>query len=253
MTTSAPSITSAAETGDRWRDAAREFYDHNAASKADPARRRAFARAYARIGRRLQFNRNSRLLDIGCGTGELAEAVAAARGQYCGIDVSPESLQLARRCRPDAWFVLADATRLPFSGSFDCAAMVTALEFIADKPRALGQVHDLLAPGGLFYVEVRNGDFLLLLLARPFLGLARRMSLVRDYPADGFRDLSFAEWKELLEREGFGVIRVVRSTRPLWYGDLSTRLRNVLIGMARLFLPVRLHYMVGFVLCRDKR
>lgn len=253
MITTPPATSKTADMGDQWRGAARSFYARGAAAKADPARRRAFVRAYARIGRRLQFDATRRLLDIGCGAGELAEAVAAAQGQYCGIDVSPESLQLARRHRPDAWFILADATRLPLKGRFDCAAMVTALEFIADKPRALGQVYDLLPPGGLLYVEVRNGDFLLLCLVRPFLGLVRRMSLVRDYPADGFRDLSFAEWKQLLGQAGFRVIRVVRSVRPLWYGDLPTRLRNSLIGIVRLLLPVRLHYMVGFVLCRDIR
>lgn len=54
-------------------------------------------------------------------------------------------------------FVAADVYRLPFVGGlFDAATMIRVLHHMADAPRALGQVRDVLKPGGVFILEFAN-------------------------------------------------------------------------------------------------
>src|SRR3954468_13664680 len=64
---------------------------------------------------------SDRALDVGCGAGALALALAPHVAEVVGVDRGPELLELARERAPaNASFVEADATALPFdAGSFD--------------------------------------------------------------------------------------------------------------------------------------
>src|SRR5687767_6636936 len=96
-----------------------------------------------------------RVIDIGCGPGfyaaELLEQVGA-QGIVVGIDTSaPMLAAAARRCegRGRTEFHEAPATALPVaSASFDRALSVQVLEYVADVPAALGEIHRVLCPGG---------------------------------------------------------------------------------------------------------
>jgi SAM-dependent methyltransferase len=61
----------------------------------------------------------ARVLDLCCGTGQLAAALAARGLLVTGIDNSAEMLHYARRNAPAASFVRADARRFAFRKSFD--------------------------------------------------------------------------------------------------------------------------------------
>lgn len=79
---------------------------------ADPARR-VLAELTA-------FGPGVRLLDLACGTGELAALAVRAGCEVTGIDSSPAMLEAARRTAPGARFVEADLGALPFpDASFD--------------------------------------------------------------------------------------------------------------------------------------
>ncbi len=54
-------------------------------------------------------------------------------------------------------FVAADVYRLPFvDGLFDAATMIRVLHHMADAPKALGQVKNVILPGGIFILEFAN-------------------------------------------------------------------------------------------------
>ena len=95
------------------------------------------------------------ILDVGCGPGfysrELLDLVGSG-GSVTGVDVSPQMLAVARR-RSDGFanasFQEGDATALPVdSGRFDRALSVQVLEYVADVPAALAEIHRALRPGG---------------------------------------------------------------------------------------------------------
>jgi len=54
-------------------------------------------------------------------------------------------------------YVAADAYRLPFvDGLFDAATMIRVLHHMADAPKTLDQVKNVLQPGGIFILEFAN-------------------------------------------------------------------------------------------------
>jgi ubiquinone/menaquinone biosynthesis C-methylase UbiE len=95
----------------------------------------------------------ARWLDVGCGTGILAEALldSCDPASVMGIDVSAAQIDQVSRKLDDARakFQLADALALPFRhASFDIAASALVLNFVADPLRALEEMCRVTAPGG---------------------------------------------------------------------------------------------------------
>lgn len=96
-------------------------------------------------------------LDLATGTGDLARALAAAGARrVVAVDFTPAMLAAARRkigadgaARGRVALCAGDALRLPFAdGAFDCAVNGFLLRNVADLPRALAELHRVLAPGG---------------------------------------------------------------------------------------------------------
>ena len=68
----------------------------------------------------LDLGPGDRVLDVGCGPGRHAHALAAEAALVTGVDISWRFLQVAAE-RPGPSFVRADARALPFAGTFDAA------------------------------------------------------------------------------------------------------------------------------------
>ncbi|MRR10962.1 class I SAM-dependent methyltransferase, partial [bacterium] len=89
-----------------------------------------------------------RVLDLGCGTGRNLPLFGGGV-QPVGLDPCIETLQAARRRRPDVPIVLGAAEHLPFRrGAFD--TVVSGLVFcsVSEPHRAFEEVRRILAPGG---------------------------------------------------------------------------------------------------------
>jgi demethylmenaquinone methyltransferase / 2-methoxy-6-polyprenyl-1,4-benzoquinol methylase len=103
----------------------------------------------------------STVLDLACGTGDLADLVLRRGGRAVGSDLS--SGMLARRHAPFP-AVQSDAAALPFAtGSIDGVACGYALRNFTDLAASLGEAARVLRPGGrLAVLEVAEPDRLLL-------------------------------------------------------------------------------------------
>lgn len=93
------------------------------------------------------IGRGARVLDVGCGGGELLLAARDAGAQVTGVDPASGMRERARSRGLDVRD--ADAAHLPFvDGTFDVVTAVNALQFADDTTAALREFARVLAPGG---------------------------------------------------------------------------------------------------------
>jgi ubiquinone/menaquinone biosynthesis C-methylase UbiE len=104
-----------------------------------------------------------RILDLGCGTGELARALAAAGLRVAGCDISRQMLVRAVRAggagQGDGcarWVRLAPEWQsLPFdSAAFDVVVVASVLEYVAEPIAVLRECARVLRPGGVVLYTV---------------------------------------------------------------------------------------------------
>jgi demethylmenaquinone methyltransferase/2-methoxy-6-polyprenyl-1,4-benzoquinol methylase len=96
------------------------------------------------------------VVDLACGTGDLAELAAARGARVIGVDFAPEMLRGAVRRRIPALLVQADAARLPLpDGCASALACGFALRNFVSLPEIFEEVARVLAPSGRFaFLEV---------------------------------------------------------------------------------------------------
>jgi len=92
--------------------------------------------------------RPSRVLEVGCGWGELAAWITRSTGaDVVAIDSSPHMVELARQAGVDAR--IGDVQQLPFDDwAFDCAVAAWMLYHVPDLDRGIAELARVLRPGG---------------------------------------------------------------------------------------------------------
>ena len=94
----------------------------------------------------------SDVLDLACGTGDLAFAAARDGAAVVGLDITPRMLALARgrpEWTPRVRLAAGDMTTLPLpSARFDVATTGYGLRNVPDLPSALAEIRRVLRPGG---------------------------------------------------------------------------------------------------------
>jgi SAM-dependent methyltransferase len=137
--------------------------------------------------------RPARVLEVGCGWGELAEWLARdTAAQVVAVDLSERMVELARARGVDAQ--VGDVQELPFAdGSFDVAVAAWMLYHVPDLDRGLSELARVLRPGGAL-VAVTNS-----------VGHLRELRDLLAYP-DGQEELFNRENGEELLRRHFSQV-----------------------------------------------
>ncbi|MGI6009846.1 MAG: class I SAM-dependent methyltransferase [Methanomethylophilus sp.] len=134
--------------------------------------REAWERLYASNGRQwrgsadisfVQITPGERVLELGCGNGKTARALADAGAEVTGVDFSPSAIAECKKLLGDrAGFVEADIRELPFGdSSFDKVVAFHVLEHLPDEdvPDAIKEIHRVLIPHGLLCLRLfAEGD-----------------------------------------------------------------------------------------------
>ncbi|MER5860953.1 methyltransferase domain-containing protein [Streptomyces sp900105245] len=179
-----------------------------------------------------------RVLDLGCGDGLLLELLAREEGRrLAGLDLSPQSLALARR-RPalsGAALAKGRAQTLPFADdSFDACVSHMALMLMGEIEQVAAEVARVLSPGGVLACVLGGGAVGGEAYER-FLGLLRRTveeaPASRRIPALGDRRTRSREGlDEVLAPAGFAAVDW--ETVPL---DLSGPVAQVWAAVSGLY------------------
>jgi len=133
---------------------------------------------------RFDAYKGKRLLEIGCGLGTDLLQFARAGAQVTGIDLTPASVDLARK-RFSLYgipgdFQVADAENLPFPDeSFDVVYSFGVLHHTPDTQRAIDEAYRVLRPGGEIVVMLYHKWSVHVLLGVPLWVLRNSFSWVR--------------------------------------------------------------------------
>jgi len=96
-----------------------------------------------------------RVLDVGCGPGNVTALAAGVGARVLGVDASVEMLETARRAHPEIPFETADAEALAYGDGQFQAVLANFLVLHLGRPeRAAAEFHRILAPGGRTAVSV---------------------------------------------------------------------------------------------------
>lgn len=151
-----------------------------------------------------------RILDLGCGDGELTLRLKDAGAQVVGVDSSEEFVRTAREKGLDAR--LADGHELGFSGEFDAVFSNAALHWMTRPEAVVAGVARALKPRGRFVAEF-GGHGNVAAIATALRAVAVRRSGRADLIGPWYFP-SAEEYAGLLEGNGFTVKRSALVPRP---------------------------------------
>ncbi len=175
-----------------------------------------------------------RILDRGCGDGQLTAQLMATGAKVAAVDSSAAMVEAAKSRGVAA--EQAGAERLPFPDSeFDAVFSNAVLHWVRGQDEMMAEIHHVLKPGGRFVAEMGgHGNVAAIHVAlRAVLGrhgYADREDGVNYYPTP-------AAYRARLERHGFTVERIELIPRPTplpeggMAGWLNTFRRGVLDGL----------------------
>ncbi len=106
----------------------------------------------------MELNKNKSVLEIGVGTGRLALRVAPHCKEFCGIDISPKSIERAKdnlSALRTVTLICDDYISHDFSGKrFDLIYSSLTFMHISEKQRAIEKIKSLLNDGGIFVLSI---------------------------------------------------------------------------------------------------
>ena len=98
-----------------------------------------------------------RVLDIGCGTGRAAAALAERGSRVWGVEPEPEMAALARERLSTV--KVAPAEQLPFKDGWFDRALMWLVAHLVDRPRAFAEARRVLAPDGRLAIATFHWDY----------------------------------------------------------------------------------------------
>ncbi len=192
-----------------------KFYDQRA-----PFRPRESTRTYQQLLRSyytLLVPPRRRVLEVGCGIGDLLAAIKPAQG--LGVDFSPAMLGLARQRHPQLQFQLADAATFSSTETFDYIILSDLVNDLPDVQDVFARLHSVARPSTRLVVNFFNN------LWRPVLGAAAALGLKGPTLPQNW--LSTGDVANLLHLAGWEVIktdpRILWPTWPLLLARLFNR------------------------------
>jgi hypothetical protein len=137
---------------------------------------------------------DSRVLEIGCGSGELL-ALLHAR-DVTGVDISPRQIEAAQKRIPHGRFIVQAGEQLEIDGAFDVIIISDTLNYAADVQAVLERLHTVAKPETRLLLNFQSN------LWRPLLALGRALRIGRPAPQsswladeDVWNMLSLADWR----------------------------------------------------------
>ncbi len=140
----------------------------------------------------------SRVLELGCGLGDLLAAVQPTVG--LGLDLSPKMIEIAQQRHPELTFRVADIERDPLpEGPFDFVILSDVIGHLGDIERGLDRVRGMISPNARVIVTYYS------FLWEPALKVAEQLGLKTRWPEQNW--VSLQDIVNFLHLSDFEVVR----------------------------------------------
>ena len=161
---------------------------------------------------------DERILDLGCGTGELTHRIHRAGARVTGLDRSPAMIRRARADYPQVTFEVGDATTYRAPRPYDAIFSNATLHWVKAYEAAAAGMYTNLRSGGRLVVEFGGQGNVAAIV-----GALRGQLVNRGYPraaaADPWYFPSIGAYARVLERVGFRVTYAAHYDRPTPLAD----------------------------------
>lgn len=163
-----------------------------------------------------------KILDLGCGTGELTQQIKEKGALVSGIDSSVDMIEKAKANYPLIPFEVLSATAMPYEETFDAVFSNAVLHWIPEYEIVARNIYKALKPGGRFVAEFGGKDNvgnIVNALQAAFEKRGLSFQKIWYFP-------STAEYATLLEKQGFRVSMIAHFDRKTELSDNDKGMRD---------------------------
>lgn len=156
------------------------------------------------------------ILDVGCGTGDLAAKIQEAGAKVLGVDASADMVELAKKEYPTIQFEQKDAANLDYNRKFDAVFSNATFHWIENQKGLLSGVFKALKPNGRLVAEF-GGKGNIKAIVDAIDTAAAQLELSDRVISDFWFFPSIGNYAALLDAAGF-------ETEQMWLFDRPTPL-----------------------------
>jgi 2-polyprenyl-3-methyl-5-hydroxy-6-metoxy-1,4-benzoquinol methylase len=176
--------------------------------------------------RLLEPGPQERILDAGCGQGDLAAEIGGRCAQVHAVDIAGNSLNPWHRTVPNLRFEKMNVERLEYpDATFDKVVSVETLEHVLHPLAAIREFHRVLRPGGRVVITYPTINRSALQRLQQGLGITRPLEV-----SEHLTEWSYSELVERFASAGFGLLR---SEGIVFDFGIAGALKAVSAGMTR--------------------
>ncbi|GKU81921.1 trans-aconitate 2-methyltransferase [Niallia sp. NCCP-28] len=156
---------------------------------------------------------NEKILDLGCGTGDLANKLFEKHIKVIGVDKSKNMIYQASRKYPSIPFIVKDATTLEYQDEFNAVLSNATLHWIKQPNSALECIYASLKNGGRFIAEF-GGKGNIQMISNAIIEEIKNLGLEFKEKNFPWYYPSIGEYTSLMEKTGFRVSFAQHYHRP---------------------------------------
>lgn len=164
-------------------------------------------------------NQPKNILDIGCGTGDLAILLGKRfrRAKVIGFDLAWGMVKLAKEKRDSNgdFFLQADLERIPFKvNSFEMVVSNLVYQRVGNLDKAFIKVNRILIPQGRFYLSLLT-EGALNELQSSFISAHKKIA--KSFPKEDYHHPRSIEIKKALRNSGFRIVKTKEFKKRKYY------------------------------------
>ncbi|MBB6459190.1 class I SAM-dependent methyltransferase [Flammeovirga kamogawensis] len=187
------------------------------------------------VVRLLQPKQEERILDLGCGSGQLTNLISKSVKEVIGIDSSIEMIEQAKQNYPSINFYQKDATAFKFYQKFDAIFSNATLHWIKDYHFCIQSMYSNLKEGGRIVVEF-GGKGNIEKIEKALKKILLKYGYIDQSEFEQWFFPSIGEYSLALEKVGFKVTFAEHFDRPTKLEDTESGIKDLLKMFGKNFL-----------------